>query len=298
MSLPQTIDEFVLGIFDLYGHNDEGRKEEELWLQVVEESSRIAESVRENSYENILKNSVDLLAWLAGFVAKCHSKDSICHFDDELSMIIHTKFPGICSRCEHNPCQCLSRMKELQARDQETKKIAYARSEEKANNTMESRPQKLDEIVAIFYGIFSNNLMIMNIQEIAFHLLEEVGEVSVELRQLRARNGNGKESEINEIKKELKKEIADVFSWVLALIIKVNLLGKNSFEVTKALIEVINENTLNLETINIENSLLRKLILKYYSDNQNLVCPTCKETKCDLSKHTNRYKVVKVKDKQ
>lgn len=294
MSLPQTIDEFVSGISDVYGHNDEGRGEEELWLQVVEESSQIAEAVRENSYEKILKNSVDLLAWLSGFVSKCHSKDSICHFEDKLSVIIHTKFPGRCPRCKNNPCQCLSRMKELQERDQEHKRRVYAESEEEANNTMESRPKRLDEIVAKFYQIFANNLMIMNIQEIAFHLLEEVGEVAVELRELRARNGNGEESEIKEIKTELKKEIADVFSWVLALIIKVNLLGNNSYQVTKALTEIINENILNFETIKIENSLLRKLILKYYSDNENLVCSTCNETKCDLSKHDNKYKIKKV----
>ena len=60
LTLPETIDEFVSAFQNVYGQYDEKRSEEQQWLLVVEESTRIAEAVREGSYELILENLTEL----------------------------------------------------------------------------------------------------------------------------------------------------------------------------------------------------------------------------------------------
>src|SRR5207253_7015543 len=92
----------------------------------------------------------------------------------------------------------------------------------------------------MFDEIYSNNIMVTDIKEIAFHLLEEVGEVSEQIRELRAQSGREEKdlSRIGHAKRELQRELADVLSWMVTLLIKVTYLANNSIPTIKGLVEL------------------------------------------------------------
>jgi len=293
--LPVTIDEFVDRFREIYGHIDGSRSEEALWLQVVEESSSIAEAVREIRYEQILSHAANFFAWLCGFMAKCNKElTSICHLSEDFSEVIWLKYPHICPRCSSNPCECLKRWRELNAREEEQKKQAYKSIEDRARHTRTSRVRNLDDLEAMFEEIHGNNIMVTDIKEIAFHFLEEVGEVSEQIRELRAlsEKASRNSQRISETKRELRKELADVFSWLIALLIKVDYLAMNSTPAIDALASIRGVKGIREPlTASPRIRLLRRLILKYYSKNDKMVCRTCHEEKCNLSLHERLYPV-------
>jgi len=295
LTLPETIDEFVSAFQNVYGQYDEKRSEEQQWLLIVEESSRIAEAVREGSYESILEHLTNLFVWLCGFIAKCIIPETKCYLKDDFSTIIWIKFQQKCARCDSKPCQCLSSMKRLMKREKAQKEEAYNETEKNAREQIDSRPKKLDDIVAMFNEIFYSNIMITDIKEIAFHLLEEVGEVSEQIRELKA---NIEESNIKFHKTELRRELADVFSWVMALLIKVNLLGDAAYNLTKTFASLQEKQSIEIEPITVNNSLLRILVQKFYSEGDQLVCKTCRKQKCDLSLHPKHYPVSIIEEKK
>jgi len=200
-----------------------------------------------------------------------------------------------CARCDSKPCQCLSSMKRLMKREKAQKEEAYNETEKNAREQIDSRPKKLDDIVAMFNEIFYSNIMITDIKEIAFHLLEEVGEVSEQIRELKA---NIEESNIKFHKTELRRELADVFSWMMALLIKVNLLGDAAYNLTKTFASLQEKQSIEIEPITVNNSLLRILVQKFYSEGDQLVCKTCRKQKCDLSLHPKHYPVSIIEEKK
>lgn len=292
LTLPEAIDDFVSEFQKVYGKYDKKRSEEQQWLLVVEESSRIAEAVREIEYGLILEHITDLFVWLCGFIGKCSDSNRNCYLEDDFSTIIWLKFPRKCPRCDTNPCYCLSLLKKLMKREKKQKEEAYQEIEKGARAQIDARPRRLDDIVAMFNEIFYSNILIMDIKEIAFHLLEEVGEVSEQIRELNADD----KTDVKNHRIELRRELADVSSWLMALLIKVNILGKTSHKLTKALVELQENKTVEIPEIKVENSLLRTLIIKSYSDDNKLICKTCKQPECNLSLHTKKYPISTTKE--
>lgn len=291
VALPQDLDDFMNAIHEVYGHLDNNRSEEEIWLDVVEESSRIGESVREVRYDRILDQLTNLFVWLCGFIKKCNNETSICFFKEDFSSVIWLKFPDACPRCGARPCGCLSRWRELLQREKAQKEEAYGRILKKAIDTLSSRIRNLDHLVGMFDEIYGNNIEVTDIKEVAFHLLEEVGEVSEQLRELRAL---GQENETNKEKKgsilnEVKQELADVFAWLAGLTIKVNLLAVSSIHISNVMLELTGKEKINLSTESIDRTLLRRLVLKNYSDGEKMICRTCKLPKCEIARHEKRY---------
>ena len=85
--------------------------------------------------------------------------------------------------------------------------------------------------------------------------------------------------------------MADVFSWVMALLIKVNLMGDSAYNLTKTLVSLQEKESIEIKPITINNSLLRILVQKFYSEGDQLICKTCRKQECDLSLHPKHYPV-------
>ena len=294
-TLPTDIDRFVLKFRDVYGHIDSSRTEEALWLQAVEEGSSIAEAVREVRYEEALSHIADLFAWICGFVGKCNNvSNGAFHLDDPLSTILWLKYPDKCPRCNSNPCRCLTLWKDLLYKEKTQKERAYKSIEERARRRLGSRVRDLDEIELMFEELFGSNIMVMDIKEIAFHLLEEIGEVSEQIRELRALEtlpSLGKDR-IVPIKRELRRELADVFSWMVTLLIKVNYLADGSIRSVDAIAELLREKGYgNNDSDMPRKPLLRVLVLKYYSSANSMICRSCHKKKCDISVHIRRNRL-------
>ena len=91
-----------------------------------------------------------------------------------------------------------------------------------------------------------------------------------------------REEEIKKIREEFIKEIADVFSWMSGIAIKLNYLIENVTSILKKF------NLLNNDNPQIHFS---DIIKKYYVHEGKLVCRTCKQVPCDIKKHKKRYQL-------
>ena len=282
----QTIDEFVDAFEKVYGYLDRERSIERMWLQVVEEASSVAEAVREVNYVEVVSHLTNTFCWICGLVAKCRKEQkSILHFQEDFSSIIWRKYPNKCPLCETNPCQCLIKKREIDQRSTQEKTRIYARIGKRAQRSIEDRIKNLDRIVEMFEEIFGPSYFIMPIEEITFHFTEEVGEVAEQIRELYALEKpstkvKNRERERERIANEFLKELADVFSWMCGILIKINYMIGN-------VNDILMEFSRSQEKF--REIRFSELLKKYYMEEGRLVCRTCRQEKCDIAKHKTLY---------
>jgi len=285
-TLPEKIDEFVNAFYEIYGHLDKTRTVEQLWLQVVEEASSVAEAVREVNYVDVSSHLANTFCWICGLIAKCRkNKESIFHFEDDFSSIIWKKYPRECPLCESKPCQCIIRKREIARRSSEEKNKIYEEVRKRAERTIEDRIENLDRLVDMFEDVYGPSYFIMPIEEITFHFTEEVGEVAEQIRELTALEmyaGRIAEEEIQKIREEFIKELADVFSWMSGIAIKLNYLIENVTSILKEFDLLKNDNP---------HIYFSDMIKKHYVQEGKLVCRTCKEVPCNIKKHKKYYQI-------
>jgi len=286
--LPDTLDDLVNAFGRVYEDIDRKRSVEQMWLQVVEEAASVAEAVREVNYVEVISHLANTFCWISGLVAKCRGDpNSVLHFEEDFSSIVWRKYPNMCPLCGVRPCQCLIRKREIDSRSSEEKNQVYEKAEKKAQGTIEDRIRDLDRLVNMFEEVFGPSYFVMPIQEITFHFTEEVGEVAEQIRELRAVNmapinDREKRDRRDRITKEFLKELADVFSWMCGILIKVNLLIGNVDDI--------------LSEFGRSEGSFRKItfsetLQKYYIDDGRLVCRTCRRSPCDIKKHEKLYQL-------
>lgn len=282
----ETIDDYVGAFKKVYGALDGRRSVEQIWLQVVEEASNVAEAVRELNYVDVVSHLANTFCWICGLVAKCRRETSSSfHFTDDFSSIVWRKYPAKCPLCDANPCQCLIKKREIDQRKPEEKMQIYERIRKKAQRSIDDRIKHLDRLVNMFEDIFGPSYFVMPIEEITFHFTEEVGEVAEQIRELGALEkstikGNDRGCEKLRIIREFQKELADVFSWMCGILIKLNYMIKNVYQIQIDFHR--SEGTYN----KIEFS---EILKKYYVRGKTLVCRTCKQSPCDIKMHKTIY---------
>lgn len=288
LQLCETIDEFVAAFEEVYGVFDRERSIEQMWLQVVEEASSVAEAVREVNYADVVSHLANTFCWICGLVAKCRQEGSILHSKQDFSSTIWRKYPSRCPLCGITPCQCLIKKREIDQRSPEEKNRAYDLVRRRAIRTIADRIKNLDRIVDMFEDIFGPSYFVMPIEEITFHFIEEVGEVAEQIRELRALDmsssikGKDKERRKKQITEEFLRELADVFSWMCAVLIKIDYMIGN---VNSVLTEFGRSKS--------EYRMIKfsEIMEKYYSDNRRIVCRTCKQSPCNVKKHEKIYQI-------
>lgn len=126
-------------------------------------------------------------------------------------------------------CQCLSRIVFTEDGHDRFNSIANEIDELRLLYAQETR--NLDKKITVvrqleemFEKIFGNAYQVFSIETIAFHLLEEVGEVSRALKDCYTFDSDREpftpEVQVIRIRK-FEEEIADVFSWIYALMLKI-----------------------------------------------------------------------------
>jgi len=217
-----TLDEWVLGLYSIYRKHDIKSMPSDIWLQVVNDASQLAEEVRRENYkpvsneEGVLRQAVKMFCWMCCFVGKythekaqdlgvndsigislvtSHSSDDFAGGDETYSKWIVLKFPGVCPVCGNSPCLCPSYAEMVENRKVDpryekfkgewSKNIENAKREfNKSENTKDFRTKSLNQLIKFFSDIYGGVHLQMNLDRICFHLLEEVGEVSDELLYL------------------------------------------------------------------------------------------------------------------
>lgn len=275
-----TIDECSEMFSDIYFDKDRKRSYSEIWLSTVYHASNVGEAIRERNYVNACHNLAEVFCWMSGFLRKCNSEDnnnSSFKITESLSELVWLKYPAECPLCEKNHCQCPIYKTYINKLTPEKKEALYDKIEKKGAEEIEykNNVRELDRLVSVFSNIYGNSYVLMSIEEIGFHFLEEVGEVTEMINKLSildkidSANMTKTQKEDREMYlRQLKRELADVFSWSTALIIKLNILIDEISSVIREYSKIETGDDGNVMISNIEPIKFSDILGKFYKEQQ------------------------------
>jgi NTP pyrophosphatase (non-canonical NTP hydrolase) len=300
-----TLDDLIHDIRIVWAEKDTQRTIYDTLLHTVNHASKLGEQVRRGEYKGVIDELGDTVMWFLTLVgklqqpikerSKTNPETFLFYTTLALTDIVWNKYPYVCPACFHRlskenrkekawqrPCDCLLYSSIVEGRTDEekagTEKALLNFAEEHKNKKVE----RLADLEEMFASLYVANYENLSLESIAFHLLEEVGEVSDALIRLYSYNINKTPdpAQIYDIRRvHLESEIADVVSWIFAVSIKVKLLfqvyGKL---VTKSgLVPFETTPTPLAEQINFANILWSR-----YGDKNTglLYCPTCSQAQC------------------
>lgn len=292
------LDEFVQIISGIYAEPDKKRSIWDVWLHANHHASAIGEEVRKNKPGGeLLREIADFSMWLFTFLGKVagdYGEDQIGNAGPQESLIrvglsysdiLWMKYPGMCPVCYwrrsdggnrdreasesfRNNCDCL--LNDVEGRRQDQKRAHVEALRGFAEDTIASKPSSVDDFQASFASIFAPNLRHLDLNDIAFHLLEEMGEVSDAMSRTYTYSGKVEPGEPSWRQVWLEEEIADVTSWLFALVEKLDLIRETADEYD---IWRFGEHTATRESFR-----LSQIIWKRYGsdDVKDFYCPTCR----------------------
>ena len=295
------LDEFVSAVAGIYKIQDEKRLIWDVWLHAVNHAAAIGEEARKyKPGKKLLEEIADFSMWLFTFVGKSRDtfgsvagrqriEESTIRTEVTLSDIIWNKYPRVCPVCFGRrtndgeatdiqlirPCDCL--LYPVETRDPKQVKGYINKLRQYAKDHIDDKPKSVNEWQQLFQNIYEANLRHLSLTDIAFHLLEEVGEVSnAMLRMYTYDREEFAAGEPEWRQKGLESEIADVSSWLFALVNHLEVIPEIGREFQKFL---WGEDVVALPPIKLSSIIWKR----YGSDSlDSLYCPhKCKKPVCE-----------------
>jgi len=295
-----VLDDFVTAVAGVYSLQDKKRSIWDVWLHTVHHAASIGEEARKyKPGEKLLVEIADFSMWLFTFVGKIHRpigstvegqgiEESTIGTNMSFSDLVWNKYPGICPVCFGRrindgikltrPCDCF--ISPVETRDQSQPRPHIEKLREYAGQPDCHKPISVDQWQQMFQYIYEANLRHLSLTDIAFHLLEEVGEVSNAMVRMYTYNVQ----KLQELQKgdpvwqqiSLENEIADVCSWLFTLVNHLQSIVDIAREYQRFVFGTI---VLQETKITLSGIIWRR----YGSDPQeSLYCPhTCKKTICE-----------------
>lgn len=274
-----TLDEWADRVYELYGHHNKDRTIPEIWLSVIQFASEIAEGIRRLEIFEMDKAMAHTFFWFCTFYNQCNrvvSKYSPFFVEEKLWKVIGFKYPHMCGRCRSNPCDCGKKQVEIEFGSY---KDLHHPDLERARRIFRGSTYTLKDWMIMFSEIFSNANYRMDLEDIGFHLMEEVGEVSKAIRQLSElkrlpRDPTKREKVLRRrerLKESMLEELGDVFSFLNGLVVKLafitmGITGEDYQERLKG-----------------AEDYLQNIIVKEYEDDkkpEQIRCPDCEDSPC------------------
>jgi len=294
------------------------------WLHVLSHATVACEEVRKNRWHRVAKELAEVVVWWLTFTRRVtrpprrtgEADRLVPYIGSSASDIVWYKFPRVCPVClgrwlaEHcdpasdpgalisakireinaffkeNPyCTCLAAKKDVEERPQAFKSFikkcvrTYARKVRQ-----KSKPGSLKGMAEMINTIFANCIEVLSVEEIAFHLLEEVGEVSKSLASLYMLDTRELIPDLIKERRDkvidFAEELADVFSWAVSLLAKIYRFLECAAEFAAEYKTV--EGTPELVRGNLDRTRnIVDLIWTIYGKGAVLVCEQCKELPCN-----------------
>jgi NTP pyrophosphatase (non-canonical NTP hydrolase) len=221
-----SIDQWEAEFAEIYGDVDQKRRPVEIWLLLVEDSSRVAEGIRKEKYAEAISALAHVFCWTCSFIWRCrHDSDLGIEIKNPTSNILWNKYPGKCCLCGNSICSCsVNRWEneELSEREKREKLKRLEADLRRSRRAIKKKPPSLDGFTDMLRRIYRGAHYSLPIEAIAFHFMEEVGEVSTCIRKLKEREPNLSRNKSDKLIKELEDELADVLSWIMSLIAKLD----------------------------------------------------------------------------
>ena len=301
-----TLDDWIHDIRIVWTRPDAKRSVYDALLHTVNHASKLGEQVRRGEFSNVLNEVGDTVMWFLTFVGKLQQQvrnrpknsreERLFHVPLQLTEIGWNKYPYVCHACFSRlykegrqneswkrKCDCLLTPRLVESRSDEEKSKTATALQEFAAQHIADRVSKLHEWEAMFDFIYEANYENLSLESIAFHLLEEVGEVSDALLRLYTYNLKKTpkpEAVYLERLRNLQGEIADVISWIFAVCLKI----KRMYEIYDKLPKQVRREPFGrtFPEISRQISLPNVLWHRYgHPDNKSLYCPTCGNRICN-----------------
>jgi hypothetical protein len=165
---------------DIYKAADADRTPEQIWIAIMAHASKIGESIRTFSIQELSKSSAHTFCWLCSFINKCNTQEhNIFSLNETLSSIVTLKYPGVCGHCRKNVCVCDS----VTMDKGKDKSAAYTELLD-LRSRLAFPTYGLKDFFKIFKDTYEARLHIQSLESIGFHFLEEIGEAAFAVRKL------------------------------------------------------------------------------------------------------------------
>ena len=309
-SLPGDLqlDEYVEVVHEIYREHDAQRSIWDVWSHTSHHASAIAEEIRKGAdAEDLQRDIADFSLWLfttlkrlTGSVGEAKEneslQDSLIRVSSKASHLLWNRYPGICPGCywhrtvqgtremttseRATPCNCLLRAPERHRtkaernehrRNQRLRALALRKFAAETRNNM---PAGIDGWQEMFATIYMGTLRNLTITEVGLRFMEEIGEVSDALiRMYSYTETDFKLGEPSWRQLRLEDELADIFSWLFGLIVKLDLLCKTA---TPFITTIASQVSLNW------NLKLSSILWKRYGSSElnSFHCPHCRQAHC------------------
>jgi NTP pyrophosphatase (non-canonical NTP hydrolase) len=244
------LDEYVALVPKIYSAHDQNRSIWDVWCHTLHHAAAVAERLRKEApADKLLTEIADFALWLFTVVQKLSGTlgarktpnetvaEALIRIESGCSDLIWHRYPGVCHLCYArrtkvrgnlpkglgllDPCDCSPQMPDC--RDKNTKR-RDSRSLRKFSEARRSqKPRNVDEWQSMFGAIFGASTEQLSAADVGFHILEELGEVSDAMVRMYSYTKKGfRTGEPNWRQARLEGQIADVFSWLFALVEKLN----------------------------------------------------------------------------
>jgi len=189
-------------------------------------------------------------------------------------------------------CSCLTRKRFVESRTPEFKRFTKDQLGKlsEIDSVKNARPASLQELEQKLKDIFEPPIYVLTAEEIAFHLLEEIGEVSEALANLMMQPATSEAEFLEDHKqrlRNLREELADVFSWLITMREKAHLILSRATNYTEYartkhkddkvwdIVSPVVKGILN------DTSNMADLIWLTYGKDNLLACEKCGQRECN-----------------
>ncbi len=240
------LDDYVRVVPQIYGEHDRHRSIWDVWCHTLHHGANVAERIRKEApADKLFTEIADLALWMFTTVQKLSGKpgkrkgasesqvETLVRIQNSCSDLVWHRYPGVCHLCyarrsvsqRHGLdlplCDCSGRKSDRRDRDAKRADVRALRIF--SESVRRHKPRTIDDWQLMFASIFAQKIERLSQPEIGFHLLEELGEVSNAIvRMYSYTKGNFRPGEPNWRQARLEDQIADAFSWLFALVQKLN----------------------------------------------------------------------------
>lgn len=300
-----TLDDLVHDIRIVWATKDAERTIYDALLHAVHHASKLGEQVRRGEYQAVLDELGHTVMWFLTFVGKLQQpigerqkerwEEHLFYTPLPLTDIVWNKYPYTCHACYlrlskeerqeeafKRQCDCLLKPNIVELRTEKEKSAAEQSLRKLAEDHNSEKVKSLSGLEEMFAYLFESNYDNLSLQSVAFHLLEEIGEISDALLRLYSYDLDKTPDPVEHClqrRRSLEGEIADAVSWIFAVSIRV----KRLYEIYDKLPDRLGHGPLPLSPpprasmINFVNILWNQ-----YGDKNTgfLYCPTCGKSRC------------------
>jgi NTP pyrophosphatase (non-canonical NTP hydrolase) len=244
------LDEYVAIVPKIYGTHDQNRSVWDVWCHTLHHAAAVAERIRKEApADKLFKEIADFALWLLTAVHRLSGRpgrrktptetpvETLIRIGGSCSDMVWHRYPGVCHLCyAHrvkegrrrqkglgllNPCDCP--IQRPDRRDKNAKRLDSLDLQRFSEAARSRKPKTIDDWQRMFAAIFGANIGRLSPADIGLHLMEELGEVSDALvRMYSYTKKDFRYGEPNWRQLRLEAQIADVFSWLFALVEKLN----------------------------------------------------------------------------